>query len=113
MKKIIIDQAGPLPISVQIDDPGDVPVIFEFTGSCYTNTVRGFTGINLEINGSQAAQSIIYANNLNVHLATVTKAYSTNLDPTHGVPGKHTIKLTNMPNTVTDTNDWFTVTLHY
>ncbi|MDF1696706.1 MAG: hypothetical protein P1U56_12770 [Saprospiraceae bacterium] len=112
MKKVIIDQAGPLPISVQVEGIGDIPVIFTISGSCYTNTNTGMTGINLEIDGSQVAQSIIYANNLNVHLATVTKAYETNLDTDNGVPKTHTIQLSNLPNTVTDGNDWFTVTMH-
>lgn len=113
MKQILIDQAGPLPISIEIDDPGDIPVIIEFSGSCYTNKNIGLTGINLQINGQDQGNSLIWANQLNVHLATVPKAISVNLDPSQARPGKHTITLTNAPNTVTDLNDWFTVLINY
>ena len=112
MAKVIISKAGPLPIEVTIPDPGDAPVTFIIAGSCYTNTQTGKIGMNLEINGAAVAQSTIWANNLNEHLATVTTGYTTNLDPTQADQGTHKISLTNITGTVTDTNDWFTVIMN-
>ncbi len=112
MTEIIIDQKGPLPIEVQFDNPGDVPIIFEVSGSCYTQQEYGTIGINTQIDGEQVGNSIIWSNSANVHRATVTKYIKINLDPSRAVQDKHTLKLTSMPNTDTDYNDWFSVVMH-
>lgn len=114
MEKVLIDQAGPLPISVDFEGPGDLPVTFHFCGSAYSTSGSEMIGVTLALDGADKGSSTIYANPEETHLATVPKAIQVNLDPKDDVPTSHTIELTNFgANAVTDVNDWFTLVMSY
>ncbi len=109
MVQIILDEAGPLPISktFQVDD--NSPMVLEVAGSVWsaTNSVES-VGIQIIVDGKLLGSSMIFSNAGDVHRATVPKFVEVKLDI-----GQHTLELHPLGNTVSDHMDGYTAVLHF
>lgn len=108
---VIYEGSGPLPVTAQFRAPSDGDVIFVLTGTTRTTSAPILTGINLSIDGVQiGAPAVCWANQDNNHLA-MRPTFIPFEDLTFG---EHTISIEiAFSTTVTDTNDYFQVTLLY
>jgi len=106
---VIIDQAGPLPISTTVQWPSSNTVIIAVSGSAFAQTPSTMLRAKVHIAGTWIGSVQIYANQATTHLA-----FPTGFIAVKGGYGEFTLTLTAADgNTLTDANDHFTVALLY
>ena len=106
--QMIINQVGPLPITAQFNSIGDSPMFLEINGSVWTSIPNVMTGINIDIDGQAVGTAFIFSNGPETHRACVPAYIQVQL-----AEGLHKLTLTAAPNTITDSNDYFTAVIHY
>jgi hypothetical protein len=106
--QVILAQAGPLPITVSFNAPGDEPMYLEVNGSVWTQSANEVIGIVVELDGSVIGKAQIFSNANATHRAVVP-AY---IEVTF-TEGQYTLTLSADVNTVSDYNDFYAAVLHY
>lgn len=106
--QVILQQAGPLPITATFNAIGDSPMYLEVNGSVWTQTPNVMIGIDIQIDGQAAGKAIIFSNGSSTHRAVVPAYIPVKLDPE-----PHKLTLSASANTVSDFNDYFTAVIHY
>ena len=106
--QLILQQAGPLPITATFNSIGDSEMYLEVNGSVWTQTPNVMIGIDIQIDGQAAGKAMLYSNGPSTHRAVVP-AYI----PVQLAPGPHKLTLAASANTVSDSNDLFTAVIHY
>lgn len=107
--QVIINQPGPLPITVAFKAPGNEPMYMEINGSVYTSAADQMIGISAELNGKVLGQAQIYSNGPLTHRTVVPAYFDLRFsDETQSL----TLSAANS-NTVSDFNDFYTAVLHY
>lgn len=106
--QVIVSQAGPLPISIPFNAPGDDPMILEVNGSVYASLADQTIGIAVELDGVVIGGAQIFSNGAETH-RPVVPAYI----PVLLTEGQHTLTLSVLSNTTSDLNDLYTAVLHY
>lgn len=107
--QVIVSQAGPLPIKVSFQAPGDEPMFIEVNGSVWSNNENTSIGIGVDLDGQRLGAAQIYSNGTATHRAVVP-AYL----PVQLSQGQHTLYLyLNTGETVSDSNDFYTAVLHF
>lgn len=107
--QVIINQAGPLPITVNFNAPGDEPMYLEVNGSVWSQSANQMLGIGVKLDGQAVGSAQIFSNGNATHRAAVP-AYI----PIQLGQGQHTLLL--FPNnnaTVSDYNDFYTAVIHF
>lgn len=106
---VIIDQAGPLPISTTVQWPSSNTVIVAVSGSAFTQRPGTILRVKMYIGGTWVSSAQMCANQAGTHLTIPTSFYATK-----GIQGEFTLTLSAADgNTLTDANDRFTVALLY
>lgn len=105
---VIIDQAGPLPISTDVKWPSSEAVIVAVSGTAYAQSPGTMLRVRLYIQGTWIGNIQLMANQALQHVTLPTGFIRTN-----GGYGEFTVKLVADPGTITDPNDRFTVALLY
>lgn len=109
MSQVIINQAGPLPISAKVTWPSDRTVLVAVTGSAFTKQPSALMAVNLHI-----ASTLMGTLNMGINAAGTHMALPTGYFAPAGVIGDTTVELTAANgSTLTDSNDIFTVSLIY
>ena len=107
--QVIIQQAGPLPITVNFNAPGDDPMYLEINGSVWTQVPAQMIGIAIELDGQNVGTAQGFCNWGATHRAVVP-AYI----PIQLGQGQHTLTLSGTsPATASDSNDFYTAVIHY
>ena len=106
--QVIIQQAGPLPITATFNSPGDLPMYLEVNGSVWTQTPNVMTSINVDIDGQALGKARIFSNGSSTHRAVVPAYIPIKLEQ-----GLHKLTLSPGSNTVSDANDYFTAVIHF
>ncbi|MDT4898552.1 MAG: hypothetical protein QOH25_3629 [Acidobacteriota bacterium] len=107
--QVIVNQAGPLPITTPFQAPGDEPMYLEVNGSIWTQDVGTMIGIGIELDGQVIGSAQIFSNGNATHRAVVPAYISIQLSE-----GQHTLTLyLNTGETVSDSNDFYTAVIHY
>jgi hypothetical protein len=107
--QVVIQQKGPLPITVHFNAPGDAPMYLEVTGSVWSQTANNMIGIAVKLDNKPVGAAQIFSNGTATHRAVVP-AYI----PILLSHGQHTLSLTpNSAGTVSDFNDFYTAVIHY
>lgn len=109
--QVILNQKGPLPITVNFSAPGDSPYYLEVNGSVWTTTANSIIGIQVELDGQVLGTAQIFSNTASTHRAVVPGYF-----PIQLAYGKqHSLTLSAAPGSATtsDYNDFFTVVIHY
>jgi len=107
--QLIIAQAGPLPIKVSTGIGSDGPSVLTLVGSAWSMSANQLIGVSLSIDGEPVGNAQIFSNGASTHRAVIpmTLAYTFTYGP-------HTFELTAMnPQTTTDLNDFFRLTVQY
>jgi len=110
----IIEQSGPLPISATATIETDAPTAVILAGSVWTPTANCTIGVVLSIDGEAMAKAAIFSNGPNTHRAfvPVTIPYTFATGPSG--PEPHTFELSTLtPETTSDYNDFFSVSVLY
>lgn len=106
----ILALAGPLPVEAPFDSPVIGPVDFIITGTAWTSVAAGPIGVVVLVDGIPIGKTAMYANFKSDHMTLPTVFGSITLDSL----GPHTVSVIPAnPNTTTDYNDHFTVTIQY
>lgn len=108
---VLVDAAGPLPLSINFDAPGDGPVTFVLTGTAWTQNAPCLTGIQLMLDGETLSRTAICFANENANHQALRPAFI----PIENLSyGSHTLEIVPYnQQTVTDLNDYFQVVLYY
>ena len=107
--QVIVNQAGPLPITANFDSPGDEPMYLEVGGSVWSPYANQMIGIGIELDGQPVGAAQVFSNGSTTHRAVVP-AYI----PIQLSEGQHTLSLSlNSGETVSDYNDFYTAVIHY
>ena len=107
--QVIINQAGPLPIKVTFNAPGDEIMYLEINGSVWSQQAGQMTGIAVNLDGQALGAAQIFSNGASTHRAVVP-AYL----PIQLSQGTHTLVLSpNNSATVSDYNDFYTAVIHF
>ena len=107
--QVVIQQAGPLPINVNFNAIGDMPMILQVSGSVWSQKEGNMIGIGIKLDGNAIGSAQIWSNGTATHRAVVP-AYI----PIQLTQGQHTLSLfTNTPGTVSDLNDLYTAVINY
>jgi len=105
----IIAQFGPLPITTTATIETDSPVILSIAGSVWTSSENCMIGIGLEVDGGAVAKAPIYSNGPGTHRTVVPL-----MIPVTFEIGEHTFALGPLtPQTESDSNDYYAVSLQY
>jgi len=107
--QVIISQAGPLPITVPFNAPGDEPMYLEINGSVWAPAVGQMIGISAELNGKVLGQAQICSNGSTTHRAVVPAYFDLRFSDG---PQSLTLSVANS-NTTSDSNDFYNAVLHY
>lgn len=105
---VVINQAGPLPISTDVKWPSSGPVIVAVSGTAYAQSPGTMLRVRLYIKDTWIGSIQLMANQAAQHVMLPTAFL-----PTTGEYGEFTVSLQADPGTVTDQNDRFTVALLY
>lgn len=108
MSKVLVYQAGPLPIDVQTTWPGNESLLLAISGSAYTNTPGTMLTVQVQFGGTRMVTLQMYANQAGTHMA-----FPTAFIDIPGTIGPVHIGLVAGPGTLTDKNDIFTVAVIY
>lgn len=107
--QVIISQAGPLPITVTFNSPGDDPMYLEVNGSVWSQGTGNMIGIGIDLDTQNVGAAQLYNNASTTHRAVVP-AYI----PIQLAEGPHTLTLSGSSSTtVSDINDFYTAVIHY
>lgn len=106
--QMILDQAGPLPITATFNSIGDAPMYLEVNGSVWSQSTNVPIGIAIQIDGQAVGTAQIYSNGSTTHRAVVPKYIQVQLSQ-----GPHKLTLSASSNTVSDANDHYTAVIHY
>ncbi len=107
--QVILNQAGPLPITATFTAPGDEPMFLEICGSVWSQSANQLLGIVATLDGNELGAAQIYSNGAATHRATVPGYLQVQLSE-----GQHTLTLsTGGSTTVSDFNDFYAAVLHY
>ena len=107
--QLIINQAGPLPISATFNALGDEPVYLEVNGSVWTQSTDTMIGIGIKLDGQAIGSAQIWSNMIATHRAVVPAYIQLQLGQ-----GQHTLNLFQNNNaTLSDVNDVYTAVIHY
>lgn len=106
--QVVINQAGPLPITAPFNAPSDAPMYLEVCGSVWSQNVNNMLGIAIQLDGQNVGTAKIYSNGSTTH-RTVVPAYI--LIQLGNTP--HTLTLSASGGAVSDSNDVFTAVIHY
>jgi len=108
--QVLVQQKGPLPITVNFKAPADSPCYLEINGSVWTQTANNMIGIQVQLDGQALGQANIFSNTQATHRAVVPAYFPIQLK--YGV--QHTLVLSAAAGTtVSDFNDFFTAVIHY
>jgi hypothetical protein len=109
----IIAQYGPLPIQVTADIETDGPTVVTVAGSVWTTTYGTMIGVTLLIDGNPVAKAPIFSNGQNTHRAVIPVSFPYTFTSS-GKVNQHTFTLEEMtPETTSDSNDYFSVSVLY
>lgn len=109
MNPVIIDQAGPLPITVTGQWPSSSTVVVAVSGSAYSGTANTMMGIEATLGDGTVVGSLThFANPASTHLAFPTSFHAIQANY-----GEFTLTLSASSDTTTDYNDHFTVAFLY
>jgi hypothetical protein len=107
--QVLVNQAGPLPISAPFEAPSDAPMYLEVNGSVWTQTTDTLIGIAISLDGEQIGRALIFSNANATHRAVVPAYVEVQVSE-----GQHTLTLSlDTGDTVSDYNDYYTAVLHY
>ena len=107
--QVVIQQVGPLPITVNFNALADSPMILEVNGSVWTQTANSMIGIGIKLDGKVVGAAQIFSNANATH-RTVVPVYI----PIQLKQGQHTLSLyANTGTTVSDYNDFYTAVIRY
>ena len=107
--QVIVQQAGPLPINVTFQAPGDEPMYLEINGSVWSQSANEVIGIGVNLDDQEVGHARIFSNGNATH-RPVVPAYI----PIQLSEGQHTLSLfPDTEQTVSDGNDFYTVVIHY
>ena len=106
--QLILQQAGPLPITATFNSIGDSQMYLEVNGSVWTMNQNVMTGIDIQVDGKSVGKAMIFSNGASTHRAVVPAYIPVTLGP-----GPHKLTLAASGNTVSDSNDNFTAVIHY
>lgn len=107
--QIIVNQAGPLPITVPFSSPSDAPMYLEVNGSVWAPSANNMIGIGIDLDGQTIGAAQIFSNGNATHRAVVPAYIPIQLDQ-----GQHTLSLyINNGETTSDYNDFYTAVIHY
>ena len=106
--QLILQQAGPLPITASFNSIGDTPMYLEVNGSVWTQTANVMIGIDIQIDGQAIGKAQIFSNANTTHRTVVPAYIQVKLGQ-----GPHKLTLAASANTVSDFNDRFTAVIHY
>jgi hypothetical protein len=105
----VIGQKGPLPITTTFQVENDGPTLILLAGSAWTQTENVTIGVDLLVDGEAVAWAALFCNPSNQHMALVSVPM-----PYTFTIGLHTFTLRpDSPETVSDHNDFYYVTLLY
>jgi hypothetical protein len=109
MSQVVINQAGPLPITMKLSWPSTETVLVAVSGSAWSQKPNSMMAVKLTIHSTTIGTLQLFANAAGTHLAFPTAFFAVN-----GEFGETSIVLTAVDgNTLTDQNDHFTVALIY
>ena len=109
MSQVIINQVGPLPISVPATWPSDRTVLVAVSGSAFTQQANTPLAVKLSIHSTGIGTLQLFANSAGTHMVLPAGFFSVS-----GVIGGATVTLSAANgSTLTDKNDLFTVALIY
>ena len=110
-REILINQAGPLPISTSIQTGSNGPSMLQVSGSVWTQAADGQIGIAVLLDGTKVGEAVIWSNEPTVHRAVVPVFIEVNLDkawPSETEMPTYTLELSPLNSaTLSDYNDWF------
>lgn len=107
--QVILNQAGPLPITAIFNAPGNEPMYIEVNGSVWTQSANAMIGIAITLDGKNVGTAHIFSNANATHRAVVPAYIAVQL-----AQGQHTLQLAAAPGTtVSDSNDIYAAVLHY
>ncbi len=107
--QVIINQAGPLPITATFNAPGDEPMYLEVNGSVWSQSTQSMIGIGVALDGQNVGAAQLFNNQSTTHRAVVP-AYI----PIQLTQGPHTLTLSGSSSTTTsDINDFYTAVIQY
>ncbi len=115
--EVIINQAGPLPITTTMTTGSVGPATLTLSGSVWSPTADRLIGIAVELDGVPVGDAVIFSNTPSVHRAVVSMHFPIDLDkPFTGDPPvnppSYTVSLLPLnADTTSDGNDWYQVTL--
>lgn len=109
MSQVILNQAGPLPIKVNVKWPTSSPVVVAVSGSAWTQKANTTLAVELNIHATNQGMLQQFANAASTHFAFPTTFFAVN-----GAIGDATLTLSAANDTtVTDQNDHFSVAIIY
>lgn len=107
---VVLNATGPLPLKVTFPAPSDGPVSVFVSGSAYSATAARSVGVKVLFDTSIIGTSSVFCNAAQSHQTFVTTLLAGNL----GGPGTHAVALIPAtPDTQSDANDFYQVTLLY
>jgi hypothetical protein len=107
--QVIINQAGPLPITATFNALGDDPMYLEINGSVWSQQANQMLGIAIELDGEAVGTAQIYSNGTATHRAVVPAYIAIQLGQ-----GQHTLSLSSgTAATVSDLNDFYAAVIHF
>ena len=107
--QVVIQQVGPLPITVNFNAPADSPMMLQVNGSVWSQTANTMIGIGIKLDGKVVGAAQIFSNGTATHRAVVP-AYI----PIQLGQGSHTLSLYgNTAASVSDYNDFYTAVIRY
>ncbi len=107
--QVIIQQVGPLPITVNFNAPGNEPMYLEVNGSVWTQIPNQMIGIAIELDGQNVGSAQSFCNWVATHREVVPGYIPIQLSQ-----GQHTLTLSvGTAATISDNNDFYTAVIHY
>lgn len=107
--QVIVNQAGPLPFSVQFESISDDTVYLEVNGTVFSPSANQMIGIGIFLNEQQIGEAQIYSNGENTHRAVVPAYIPLQLQAgqTYAL-GLYSLN----GETIGDPNDFYTAVIH-
>ena len=103
---IAANVTGPLPVSVTFQAPLDGPATFLFSGTAWTTNVNVLIGVQVLLDGNVIGTAKMFSNAASEHRTLPTQVMNANLEQ-----GVHKITFQALVGTVTDANDFFSLSL--
>ena len=115
MPKLLIEQAGPLPITKDFTQGSVGPATLIVSGSVWTSQENTLIGMKVLLDGQSVGDLQIFSNGPTTHRSVVPKHFVINLDkqwPSEGQPPTYSLTLQALnQNTNSDLNDNFQAVL--